>query len=234
MRINPSSALGRLLAAWCALAAASSSGFGAIITVPTDLNSGDQYRLVFVTSATRDAASTDISEYNQFVETIADATPDLQALGTDWYAIGATDTVDARDNTATNPTIEVGVPIYSVNGVRLADDYADLWDGFLAAAYTTDENGNEVSGLAWTGMHSNGVARTGGALGEAVGRIHVGELGNEAQSGGWSGDGASRPDNTEQNHLYGMSALLTVAPEPSGALLSLVAIAAIGLRRRRS
>jgi hypothetical protein len=39
----------------------------AIVTVPTGLNPGDQYRLVFVTSGTRDATSTNIADYNTFV-----------------------------------------------------------------------------------------------------------------------------------------------------------------------
>ena len=46
---------------------------GAVTTVPTGLNIGDQYRLVFVTSTTRDAASTDISVYNTFVNDLAAA-----------------------------------------------------------------------------------------------------------------------------------------------------------------
>ena len=68
------------------------------ITQPTDLNLGDKYRLVFVTSNTRDATSADISDYNTFVTNTANLVPELLALETTWSVIGSTSTVDARDN----------------------------------------------------------------------------------------------------------------------------------------
>ena len=42
-----------------------------IDTVPTTLSPGDQYRLVFVTSTTTTATSTDINTYNTFVNNLA-------------------------------------------------------------------------------------------------------------------------------------------------------------------
>ena len=74
------------------------------ITVPTDLNVGDQYRLAFVTSTTRNATSFTLSDYNDFVTEAAESVTELLALGTTWKAIGSTATVDARDNTGTNPS----------------------------------------------------------------------------------------------------------------------------------
>ena len=60
------------------------------ITVPTDLNPGDEYRLAFVTSTTRDATSTNIADYNAFVTTVAESVPELLALNTTWTAFGST------------------------------------------------------------------------------------------------------------------------------------------------
>jgi hypothetical protein len=74
------------------------------ITVPTGLNPGDEYRLAFVTSTTRDATSSDITVYNGFVTASANAVTELALLGSTWTAIASTPTADARDNTNTNPS----------------------------------------------------------------------------------------------------------------------------------
>ncbi len=97
----------------CAGVALATLGTGAaqaaLVVVPTGLNPGDQYRLVFVTDGTRDATSTNINDYNTFVTnevtgsalatqlTTAGFTPSAIT----WKAIGSTDSVAARDNTQT-------------------------------------------------------------------------------------------------------------------------------------
>ena len=73
------------------------------IVLPT-LPPGTQYRLAFVTSATRDATSANIADYNTFVSTFANNQPILAAFGTTWSVIGSTPTVSARANTMTDPT----------------------------------------------------------------------------------------------------------------------------------
>ncbi|CCQ53010.1 MULTISPECIES: hypothetical protein [Crocosphaera] len=99
----------------------------ALTLIPSDLNPGDQYRLVFVTSTTRNALSTQISDYNAFVDATAKAEDSLlKDLDTTWNAIGSTSTVDARDNTNTNPEENIGVPIYLIDGNRVANNNADL------------------------------------------------------------------------------------------------------------
>ena len=83
-----------------------------IITEPTDLSVGEQYRLVFVTSGSRDATSTDIEDYNSFVDDHGDF-----AIASDWKVIGSTNSVDARDNTSSNPNADgAGVPLYNLAG----------------------------------------------------------------------------------------------------------------------
>ena len=66
------------------------------IAIPPGLNPGDQYRLAFVTSTTRDATSGNIAVYNEFVTASATAQAELNALGTTWTAIASTGDVDAR------------------------------------------------------------------------------------------------------------------------------------------
>ena len=88
-----------------------SQSLAQVTTVPPGLNPGDQYRLAFVTSTTRDATSTDIADYNTFVLGVANSSAALAALSTTWKAIGSTATADARDNTDTCPAC-TDVPIF--------------------------------------------------------------------------------------------------------------------------
>jgi hypothetical protein len=44
----------------------STESLATAITVPTGLNPGDQYRLIFVSSTTHDATSSSIGDYNDF------------------------------------------------------------------------------------------------------------------------------------------------------------------------
>ena len=107
---------------------ASPDSSAAPITVPTDLNLGDHYRLAFVTSTTRDATSSDIADYNAFVAGVAAGQPELAALGTTWTAIAATATVNAYDNTSTYPSY-ASPPIYRLDDTRLTDNNGQLWGG---------------------------------------------------------------------------------------------------------
>jgi hypothetical protein len=77
---------------------------GEVVPVPLDLSPGDQYRLTFTTSQTRDALSSDIQDYNDFVQSLADTSPALAELGAEWRVIGSTAEVDAIANTDTEPT----------------------------------------------------------------------------------------------------------------------------------
>ena len=94
---------------------------------PAGLEAGDEFRLIFLSSATRDAASTDIGVYNRFVQDLAAAGhSDVQAYASQFRAVACTAAVDAVDNTGTDGT---GVPIYWLGGNKAADDYADFYDG---------------------------------------------------------------------------------------------------------
>ena len=81
----------------------------AIVIPPPDLNPGDQYRLVFVTSDATTANSDDIATYNSFVNSQASTVSSTGFPTSGWAAIVSTTTVDARDNTGTNGV--TGVPI---------------------------------------------------------------------------------------------------------------------------
>ena len=121
---------------------------------------GDTYRLVFVSSETTPATSTDIFYYNSFVQSVADGA----SLGSvNWYIVGSTAAVDARDNTGTNPwaPTDVSVPIYLTDGTtKIADNNYDLWNGNIDAPINIDENGIAVADNTdvWTGTYADGTS----------------------------------------------------------------------------
>ena len=56
------------------------------------------YHLVLVTEGTRDATSSDIADYNAFVQAEAERDGAVtQNFGIDWFVIASTATVHARD-----------------------------------------------------------------------------------------------------------------------------------------
>ena len=133
---------------------------------PADLGAGEQFRLMFVSSTTRDALSTDIADYNTFVSTRAAAgVTAMQTYANDFTALVSTASVNARTNTLTRAT-DTDAPIYrarsgtvSAND-RVAVDYADFYDGtWPTSAIGYDESGNLVNigqQHFWTGTNVDG------------------------------------------------------------------------------
>ena len=69
--------------------------------IPTDL-AGDRFRLIFVTYQGHPATSTDIENYNTYVQSQANASNALAGIKThssSFRVLGSTEAVDARDNT---------------------------------------------------------------------------------------------------------------------------------------
>ena len=92
---------------------------------------GAKFRLLFLSSTTSNASSTDIADYNTFIQTRAAAGhTDIRAYSAGFRVVGCTAAVDARDNTKTTyTTTDKGVPIYWLNGAKAADQYEDFYDG---------------------------------------------------------------------------------------------------------
>ena len=148
--------------------------------IPSGLSGGDSFRLLFVSSTKRDASSTDIADYNSFVQARAAAGhAALASHSSAFRAVASTASVDARDNTSTTGT---GVPVYWVGGQKVADDYADFYDASWDSCAARDESGGSVAlpnldanlaSAIWTGTNHDGTAETARALGTATPRVAI-------------------------------------------------------------
>ncbi|MCP4729099.1 MAG: hypothetical protein GY872_03385 [Roseibacillus sp.] len=166
-----------------------------------------------------------MTDFNADVTTAAGLITELAALGTTWTAIASTPTVDARDNSDTNPS-STGIPIYTTSGLRIADDNADLWDGSIQNPIMLDDGtsgGNLTGGqrsysdYTWTGSNTNG---TGASSGDGRQLSTDGNLrvsrGGRIDSGWISGVSINSAD-TRGARLYGISDVLggtTPAADP--------------------
>ena len=191
--------------------------------IPTGLSTGDKFRLLFLSSTKRNASSTDIADYNTFIQTRAAAGhADIQDYSADFRAVGCTADTDARDNTKTTyTTTDKGVPIYWLNGAKAADQYEDFYDG----SWDDEANDKNESGTNGpdtsvsanrpiTGCGHDGTeAFNSGNFSRALGADSV-RLGQPNRSG--SGDGPLSSDSATSlksitRPMYGLSAVFHVA-----------------------
>ena len=187
--------------------------------VPSGLGDGDSFRLLFISTSNRDASSSDIADYNTFIQNLVDTNghDDIKAHSATFRMLGSTEAVDARDNTGTTGT---GVPIYWLGGAKVADDYADFYDGgWDEEATGASENGVSVSigtgTKIWTGSAEDGTEATNAAgtssraLGNAGGHwvMQGSPNGSDSAHGPIESNTANR---TTGRGIYGLSGVFTV------------------------
>ena len=200
--------------------------------VPTGLNVGDKFRLLFLSSTTRNASSTGIGAYNTFIQDLANAGhTDIQQYGDEFKVVGCTRSSEAPANTRTlYTTSDKGVPIYWLNGAKAADDYEDFYDGsWDEEANDKNESGtdgpdtSQPANRPWTGCDHDGTRKRSGLLDDdylgdsistVVGRPNASGSGN----GPLSGDTSYPTANTRP--MYGLSEIFQVADASSDATLS--------------
>ena len=193
--------------------------------IPSGLGAGDSFRLLFVTSTTRSAASSTIGDYDTHVRTAAAAGhADIRAYSTHFKVLGSTASVDARDHTETTYTASnKGVPIYWLNGAIAADNYEDLYDGTWAGSRS-----NELGAFVSSFLHVNtGSKNDGTKHANPLGSTPDVRYGIRLPAGQVLSSGnASRGLLTQ---YYALSGVFTVAsataPPPPAAPTTLVATA---------
>ena len=200
----------------------------AAIVVPPSLSPGDKYHLVFVTSTTRNATSTNIADYNSFVQAAADAAGIGIGDGVDWFAIGGTQTVAAQVNALIGATNLV----FLLNGTtKVADGFTDMWDKTLDNKINRTELGATYSGAVWNGSRDDGAIPDWGS--EWLGDVQA-VVGNaNAINMNWLDNGAQVRANLLP--MYALSEELTVPTVPEPGTMGLLGLAsgALLLRRRR-
>ena len=195
------------------------SGVTSVNFVPPGLSPGDTYHIAFVTSGTRDAFSTDIDDYNAFVQAQALISGAItEDWNVSWRAIGSTSSIDARDNAV------VTAPVFLLDGTLVASGATQMWSGNLqpsSGGIHLDQYGNDASGqYVWTGSFGDGSGfgdsnyELGGISGTTAGL-------SGQENGAWLGDNV----HSSSHHLYPMYALsevVTVVPEPTTFGMSLL------------
>ena len=99
---------------------------------PSGVPVGGEFRLLVVTNSMRDAHSADIGDYDTFVQTEMQSTfahEDIREYGDKFRVVGSTSTVSARDHIQAGPATRPGVPIYWLNGEKVARTYDKFFSG---------------------------------------------------------------------------------------------------------
>ena len=205
-----------------------------ITLTPAGLHPGDTYHLVFVTSIGRDATSTNITDYDSFVQGVANAAgigSGSPSGNIEWRVIGSTSSIDAISH------IGVQGSVFRLDGIRIASGSLDLWDGLIEAPIIINENGVVGHVDPMTGPDSTVGPRV------MVGTTLAGLRSLRHELGSDQGVAVARlfsvigpgecvfwgetPSNVSVNSYYAISQALTVIPEPGG--LGLVAIGILAL-----
>ena len=192
---------------------------------PTGLNTGDQFRLLFLSSTSRNASATASADYNTFVQTRAAAGhTDIRDYSAGFRVVGCTADTDARDNTSTTYiSTAKGVPIYWLDGTKAADEYEDFYDGdWDDEANDKNESGtdgpdtSQQANYPWTGCNHDGTEATGfggvsRGLGSTTGNLVRFGRPNSSNANHGPLSGAQNFSKTQTRPLYGLSAVFQVA-----------------------
>ena len=188
--------------------------------IPTGLGAGDKFRLLFLSSTKTDGESYDIADYNTFIQGRAAAGhTDIRTYSPGFRAVGCTADSDATANTGTTGT---GVVIHWLNGNKVADDYADFYNGnWDEESNSQDKNELGTNGpntsqsvnYPLTGCDDDGTEDVDGGTSYALGESEV-RVARPGSSAGNAGPLTSNSDTAKANTrpMYGLSQVFEVAP----------------------
>ena len=206
------------------------------LTPPSQRAEGSEFRLLFLTDTGHAPDSTDIADYNAYVQqqvNLEDSPASLKPAGRFFRVMASTADVSAGDNTATNFSADdpVRIPTYWLSrdgsGQLVALAYREL---------VSTARGNALSGPEWfsegaprlrtgeligsptaklavlTGSHSNGEGLSGETLGSdtvAVGHLNAGHTTAETPMGpAATGSGVAKTTTTHR--YYALSPVFRV------------------------
>jgi hypothetical protein len=181
--------------------------------IPAGLVVGNKFHIAFQTEGTSTAAtSTDIAYYNAHVQASANSAGSLfLGRGWNWYCIGSTSTVDARDNAVVSAPVYIqskgNSPTNPLTQILVANNYTDFWDGSHAIGIYQDNDGVHGNGGPWvlTGTNTNGTRYVGYELGSAL-AVRLGDA--WVSSSAWVS--ATDTLNKGSAVLYALSEPLTI------------------------
>ena len=188
---------------------------------PSAIARGGEFRLLFATSTTNDGTGRTVTDYYVILRDLTDASRHsalTQSQARAFLSVICTNTGNtavlagrdhARNYTETTGT---GVPIYWLNGSKIADNYAGFYDGgWDDEANPRNESGNLITGTVgriWTGCNHDGTAKADQYLGASGGRVAYGNL-NHSTHGPLSNSGNGANPGL-QGRLYAISPLYAV------------------------
>ena len=175
---------------------------------PTEVEAGNYFRLLFITSEGFFASASDIQTWNSHVQRHAARSDEvIRPFSNKFRALISWDGVDARDNIGTGLRSRAeDIPIYWLSGHRVADNYGDLYDDSWDSRLATDEFGTPLDRIGiWTSSNSDGTERRINTSGE----VGAGELVLNQEI-----DAPRFPPNIP-NRLYAVSPLLIVNSRPT-------------------
>lgn len=170
------------------------------VTLP-DLETDDEYQLVFVTSGSISALDDDIATYNTFVNAQAANSSSDVVTGAEWTAI-----ISTRPNSGERAVDNavVTVPVYNTQGEKVADDASELYGDGVQNAIKYDEDGEEKVTRVWTGSNRHGTP-SGFWVGHPERRATFGKSGETNMSWMEHGDWVA----AIQMPVYALSEVLT-------------------------
>ena len=198
---------------------------------PSGISGGDQFRLIFLSSTKRKATSLDIADYNTFVQDLAAGGHNaIRPYADGFNVVGCTASmpgfpagVNARDNTGTTGT---GVPIYWLKGAKVADNYADFYDGsWDEEANVKNESGNtglninQSANRPWTGCEHDGTEAFVSGASEGLGEndvdfVRVGQPNSSGTGHGPLNSNGDYEDSNQNRPMYGLSQVFEVIQIP--------------------
>ena len=202
------------------LATGSVIDFPRVPYIPSGLNAGDEFRLLMVHAPSRERgliAGTHrfVNQYQYIANEVFSNSGFFSAISRLATPILSTRLFDAREVSNTTYTNDnKGVPIYWLEGSKVADNYEDFYDGdWDDESNFRDTRGNliPVPQRVWTGSASDGTTLVEGGVSKGMGEPQVG-YGAPGSTAAGVGPlySASTASSTEELPLYTLSPVFRV------------------------